>query len=108
MTTGKRGFHIWFSLRRTKKFDDIRDEVKGLAREMEEEHPEILTTAIRKNKRENKIFIDYLRNSYAQTSVCPYSLRPTEQAGVAFPISWNALSDIKDASYYNLKKVGAR
>lgn len=37
--------------------------------------------------------LDYLRNSYAQTSVAPYALRPKPQAPVATPLDWDELGD---------------
>lgn len=102
MTTGQNGLHVWYNIRRTKTFDQVREEVKAMAQELEETYPKLLTTAVRKNKRDNKIFIDYLRNAYGQTSVCPYSLRPNESAGIATPISWEDLKSIKSADQFNL------
>lgn len=81
----------------------IRPELKELAQELEAEHPELFTTAVRKNQREGKIFIDYLRNAYGQTSVCPYSLRPTQTASIAKPLEWKELKDIKSADAFKLK-----
>lgn len=105
MTSGKSGFHIYYSIRRTKTFDELRPELKELAEELAAQHTEVFTTSVRKNKREGKVFIDYLRNAYAQTSVCPYSLRPTKTAGVAMPIEWGELKNIKAANQYNIKNV---
>lgn len=102
MTTGQNGLHVWYSVRRTKNFDQVREEVKIIAEELEEQYPELLTTAVRKNKRGDKIFVDYLRNAYGQTSVCPYSLRPNEAAGIAMPISWNELEKIKSSDEFRL------
>lgn len=102
MTTGQHGLHVWYTVRRTKTFDTVREEVKEMAEELEHKHPDLLTTAVRKNKRENKIFLDYLRNAYAQTSVCPYSLRPNESAGIAMPISWEDLEKTKSSNEFTL------
>ncbi len=102
MTTGKSGFHIWYSVRRDKNFDDRREDSKELATKMAEKYPDILTTATRKNKRDNKVFIDYLRNAYGQTSVCPYSLRPIPSCGVAMPIDWEDLSKIEKPDQFTL------
>lgn len=103
MTTGQNGFHIWYTVRRTKTFDEWREEIKSMAQELEKRYPKLLTTAVRKNKRDGKIFIDYLRNSYAQTSICPYSLRPNKTGGIAMPISWDQLSMLTSADEFNLK-----
>lgn len=103
MTTGQNGLHIWYKIRRTKTFDELKPILKEMAQELEKQHPNLFTTELRKNKRDNKIFIDYLRNEYAQTSVCPYSLRPNEDAGIATPIEWNDLKNLKSAHQFNLK-----
>lgn len=108
MTSGKSGFHIWYSVRPDKNFDDRRKEAKALAIKMEEKYPDLLTTATRKNKRENKVFIDYLRNAYGQTSVCPYSLRPISSCGVATPLEWEELSKIEKADQYTLTNLFRR
>ncbi|WP_394340560.1 non-homologous end-joining DNA ligase LigD [Mesonia aquimarina] len=49
--------------------------------------------------------MDYLRNAYAQTSVCPYSLRATTEMGIATPIKYNELDNVKKASQYNLNTI---
>jgi bifunctional non-homologous end joining protein LigD len=108
MTTGKSGFHVVYSVRRTKNFEDRREEIKDLANKMKDKHPDILTTAIRKNKRDGKVFLDYLRNAYGQTSVCPYSLRPITSAGVATPIDWKELSKIEKPDQYTIDNVFKR
>lgn len=103
MTTGQHGFHVWYKIRRTKTFDEIRAHLKGMAQELEMLHPSIFTTSIRINQRNAKVFIDYLRNAYGQTSVCPYSLRPNPSAGIAMPITWKELLKLKSADQFNLK-----
>ena len=101
MTTGKNGLHVYYSIRRGKDFDDVKEEVREYAEELVQLHPELFTTKIRKNQREDKIFLDYLRNEYAQTSVCPYSLRANETAGIATPLEWKELEGLKAADAFN-------
>ncbi|MDX1471833.1 MAG: non-homologous end-joining DNA ligase [Flavobacteriaceae bacterium] len=103
MTSGKSGLHVWYEKRRTKEFDKVKEEVKIYSVELEKKHSDVFTTAIRKDQRNGKIFIDYLRNEYAQTSVCPYSLRATPEAGIAHPIKWEELSSIKSADQFTIK-----
>lgn len=105
MTTGQHGIHVWYYIRRTQTFDELRPKLKGMAEAMETQNQDFFTTNIRKNKREGKIFIDYLRNAYAQTSVCPYSLRPNTEAGVAMPLEWKDLNDLKSANDFTIKNV---
>lgn len=103
MTTGQNGLHVWYKIRRTKDFDTVREEIKSMAPNLAEKHPDLLTTAVRKDQRNKKIFVDYLRNSYGQTSICPYSLRSNEKAGIATPISWNELESLKSSSQFSLE-----
>jgi len=108
MTTGKSGLHIWYPAQRVKTFDERGEDIKNMARELEDMFPELLTTATRKDQREEKIFLDYLRNNYGQTSVCPYSLRATSSAGVATPIEWAELASIENAAHYHFGNIFKR
>ncbi len=103
MTTGQTGLHLWYRVRRTHRFDSVREKIKAMAAELTSEYPKLFTTEMRKKNRGNKIFLDYLRNSYGQTSICPYSLRPNPVAGIAMPIDWNDLKNLHRADQFNLK-----
>lgn len=108
MTTGQSGLHLYYGIRRGKDFDEIKKEARKVAEEVTRLRPDLLTTKIRKDQREGKIFVDYLRNAYAQTAVCPFSLRPNEEAGIATPLQWEELSKLESASYYNLENIFRR
>lgn len=106
MTTGSRGLHVVVPLKRTRVFDEVREFAQNVADLLEKENPDLLTTAARKNKRENKIFLDVGRNAFAQTAVAPYAVRPIEGAPVATPLYWD---DLKEKSLspqsYNIKNL---
>lgn len=104
MTTGQTGLHLWYNIRRTQEFDQVREKIKAIAEELSQQYPKLFTTEMRKKNRGRKIFLDYLRNSYGQTSICPYSLRPNPVAGIAMPIQWNDLAALHSADQFNLKK----
>ncbi|GHA28201.1 ATP-dependent DNA ligase [Salinimicrobium marinum] len=108
MTTGQSGFHLSYEIRRGKDFDTIKKELRAMAEEVTNLRPDLLTTKIRKDQRGGKIFVDYLRNAYAQTAVCPYSLRPNKEAGIATPLEWEELSKMESASQYNYNNIFRR
>jgi bifunctional non-homologous end joining protein LigD len=108
MTTGKSGIHVYYGIKPEKDFDQIRTASREMAEQLVKEYPAIFTVEMRKNKRGDKIFLDYLRNSYAQTSVCPYSLRPTQTAGVATPISWKELDKVRSGHHYTFRNIFRR
>ena len=108
MTTGQSGFHLYYDIRRGKDFDEVKKEVRTIAEEVTKQRPDLLTTNIRKDQRQGKIFVDYLRNAYAQTAVSPYSLRPNEEAGIATPLEWTELSKTQRASQFSFDNIFRR
>lgn len=93
--TGSKGIHVWTPLRRRARHDEVRALARDLGRVLAERHPDDLTTEFRKAKRDGRILVDTARNTYAQTAVPPYAVRPRPGAPVATPIEWDELSDSK-------------
>ena len=93
MTTGSRGLHVVAPLDESAEFDDVRQFAHDMAEVLVARDPDHLTVAQRKNKRAGRLFLDTLRNSYAQTSVAPYSVRAKPGAPVATPLDWDELGN---------------
>jgi bifunctional non-homologous end joining protein LigD len=93
--TGSKGVHVWVPLRRRARHDEVRAFAGDIARVLASRHPEELTTEWRKEKRDGRILVDTARNTYAQTAVPPYAVRPRAGAPVATPIEWDELSDAR-------------
>jgi len=93
MTTGSRGMHVVVPLRREHDFDHVREFSLQVAKAVVNDHPAEFTIEHRKEKRKGRLFLDYLRNAYAQTSVAPYSLRARKGAPVAAPVHWYEVED---------------
>ncbi|MBK8905241.1 MAG: non-homologous end-joining DNA ligase [Anaerolineaceae bacterium] len=91
MTTGSRGLHVTVPLDRSADFDTVRAFARQVADTLAGQQPDKFTTEVRKEKRNGRLFLDYLRNAYAQTAVPPYAVRPLPGAPVATPLSWNEL-----------------
>ena len=99
MTTGSRGVHVVTPLDCSQDFDTVRTFAERLADSLAQEYPDHLTTEQRKNKRGSRVFLDTLRNSYAQTSVAPYAVRARSGAPIATPLEWEELEDTTSQSY---------
>ena len=93
MTTGSRGLHVTVPLRRTAPFEEVRAFAREVAARLIEQHPDRLTLQQRKDKRGDRIFVDVMRNAYAQHAVAPYGVRPLPDAPVAAPLRWEELDD---------------
>ncbi len=92
MTTGSAGLHMVIPVEPDRTFDKVKKQADRLADLIVENFGDDFTTAQLKEKRRGKIYVDSQRNSYAQTGVTPYSLRPKEGAPVATPIEWEEAS----------------
>jgi len=107
MTTGSRGVHVVIPIINELTFDEVKSFAKKIAALLIEKKPQLFTLEIRKEKRKKKLFIDYLRNAYAQTAVAPYAVRAVELAPVAAPIEWGELKAL-DLTNFNIKTILGR
>lgn len=92
MATGSRGLHVVVPLQPQHNFDTVLLFAKAVCTTLERRDSKF-TTQIRKDKRKGRIFLDYLRNRYAQTGIAPYSLRAKPGAPLAAPLTWDELDD---------------
>jgi bifunctional non-homologous end joining protein LigD len=93
MTTGSSGLHVVVPIKAEHSFEQVRDVAVKISKKIVKESPDKFTLEQRKDKRDDKVFLDTLRNAYGQTSVAPYALRPIENAPVATPLTWDELED---------------
>ena len=91
MTTGLHGLHIVCPLRRNRSFDRVRGFLAELTARAAKLHPKLLTAEARKESRGERIYMDISGNTYGQSSIVPYSLRPMPHAPVATPLRWTEL-----------------
>lgn len=90
-TTGSRGLHVVVPLRPETDFDTARRFAREVADVVVADDPSHRTVEARKDKRGNRVYLDIMRNAYAQTAVAPYSVRAREGAPVATPLEWAEL-----------------
>lgn len=92
-TTGSRGLHVVVPIRRDVDFDTAREFARGVAELVAADDPAHRTTEARKAKRGHRVYLDVMRNAYAQTAVAPYAVRARAGAPVATPLEWDELGD---------------
>lgn len=93
-TSGGKGYHIVVPFDPEVSWDAFNAFAKRVAEVMEQKWPDRYTSNVRKAKRANKIFIDWIRNGRGATSIAPYSLRARKGAKVSMPIAWDELDSI--------------
>ncbi len=92
-TSGSKGLHVIAPLDRHAHVDEVRAFGKAVCELVASQYPGTFTTSTSRGDRVDKVFLDYLRNGYAQTVVAPYSVRPLPTAPVSTPITWKELRD---------------
>jgi bifunctional non-homologous end joining protein LigD len=108
-TTGSKGLHLMVPLKPELGYEAVKEFAHSVGDFVQSQAPEMFTMEFRKDKREGKILVDYMRNNYGHTAVAPYSVRPKEGAPVAAPLQWDELEDKKlNAQTFNIKNIAAR
>jgi len=108
-TTGGKGLHVHVPLDRRAGFDEVRAFAREVAEIVARKSPQRFTTEQRKPKRRGRLYLDIMRNGYAQTAVPPYAVRGRKGAPVATPLAWEELDDARlKPERFTLKTVQRR
>jgi bifunctional non-homologous end joining protein LigD len=90
-TTGSRGLHVVVPLRGDADFDTARQFARDVAEVVVADDAAHRTLEARKDNRGDRVYLDVMRNAYAQTAVAPYSVRARAGTPVATPLQWDEL-----------------
>jgi bifunctional non-homologous end joining protein LigD len=97
-TSGSRGMHLNVRIERRWGFDEVRRAALALAREVERRAPSIATSKWWKEERHG-VFVDYNQNAKDRTVAAAYSVRPTTDARVSAPLSWDEVDSCEPADF---------
>ncbi|MGD0415272.1 MAG: non-homologous end-joining DNA ligase [Terriglobales bacterium] len=122
-TSGSKGMQIYVPLNSmtmpsatlpTKtSYQQTKSFAHAVARLLEQEHPELVVSDMKKAVRTNKVFVDWSQNDQHKTTIAVYSLRARERPTVSTPITWEEVEQAlkkKDAArlVFEAKDVLAR
>lgn len=105
-TSGSRGVHVNVRVLPRWGFDEVRRAALAVAREVERRAPTIATSKWWKEERHG-VFLDYNQNAKDRTVASAYSVRPTPDARVSAPVTWEELLEC-DPADFTMKTVPAR
>lgn len=91
-TSGSRGIHINVRIEPRWTYPEVRRAALALARDVERRAPGIATSKWWKEERHG-VFLDYNQNAKDRTVASAYSVRPTPDARVSFPLRWEEVPD---------------
>ncbi|MFP5246005.1 MAG: DNA polymerase domain-containing protein, partial [Thermoanaerobaculia bacterium] len=97
-TSGSRGIHVNVRIERRWTFDQVRRAALAVAREVERRVPDLATSKWWKEERHG-VFLDYNQNAKDRTVASAWSVRPTKDARVSMPLTWDEVPDCDPAAF---------
>ena len=107
-TSGKKGLHILIPLGAAYSFEQTRNFAQRIAFLGHQKLPDITSLERFPVNRDKKVYLDYLQNSFGQTIVAPYSLRPIKWSGVSTPLNWSEVKEGMLPTDFNIKNAPER
>jgi bifunctional non-homologous end joining protein LigD len=89
-TSGSKGLQLYTPVSRT-TWDRQSDKAHEIAKSIEREHPDDVTSTMRKTLRDGKVLIDWSQNNSSKTTVAVYSLRARPEPTVSTPVTWQEI-----------------
>jgi bifunctional non-homologous end joining protein LigD len=87
-TSGSKGLQVYAALGGRPSWERSRALAYDVATTLEQEHPELVTSKMRKTLRQGKVLIDWSQNHPAKTTVGAYSVRARPTPTVSTPVTW--------------------
>ena len=91
-TSGADGIHVLLPIARRATFKQTYEFAELLSRQLEAEHPGLVTTEWLKKKRRG-VLVDHRQNGHGKTIASAYSVRPKPGAPVSTPLRWEELGE---------------
>jgi len=93
-TSGKTGLHIHVPIVRRLDYRQARRAAETIGQFLMQKHARDITMEWAPEKRSGKVFIDYAQNVRGKTLASVYSPRPSPEAAVSAPLSWDELRKV--------------
>jgi len=107
-TSGSTGLHVLIPLGRQVTYEQSRTLGGLLARVIAAELPEIATVTRQVQKRDGKVYLDYVQNGHGRLLVAPFSARPLPGAPVSMPLAWSEVTPKLDIRKFTIVNAPAR
>jgi len=102
-TSGGKGLHVVVPIAARWTSDAVRDLSKAVVEHLAQTLPDRFVAKSGPRNRVGKIFVDYLRNGTAATTVAAFSARARPGLGVSMPIAWDELDGITSGANWTVR-----
>lgn len=104
-TSGSRGLHIYIPMNALYTFEQTKNFAQLLAEMTHKKLPTITSLERSPQKRQKKVYIDYLQNKFGATMASPYSVRPNNEATVSTPLQWPEVNSDLDPHAFTMNTI---
>ena len=101
-TTGGKGLHLFVPLEPDQPYGVVKDFSEAIVQHMARTIPQRFVAKSGPRNRVGRIFIDYLRNGWVQSTAEAYSARARPGLGVSMPVRWEDLPAIRGGDHWNI------
>jgi bifunctional non-homologous end joining protein LigD len=107
-TTGGKGLHLFVPLKPDRDYEAVKGFSQAVVQHMAATLPSRFVAKSGPRNRVGRIFIDYLRNGWVQSTAEAYSARARPGLGVSMPVGWEELPRIERADQWNIITAAQR
>ncbi|MDB5913708.1 MAG: ATP-dependent ligase LigD phosphoesterase module / ATP-dependent ligase LigD polymerase [Ramlibacter sp.] len=101
-TTGGKGLHLFVPLAPEHGYETVKDFSEAVVQHMARTIPQRFVAKLGPRNRIGRIFVDYLRNGWVQSTAEAFSARARPGLGVSMPVSWDALPSLTGGDHWNI------
>jgi bifunctional non-homologous end joining protein LigD len=101
-TTGGKGLHLFVPLAPAHGYETVKDFSEAIVQHMARTIPQRFVARLGPRNRVGRIFIDYLRNGWVQSTAEAFSARARPGLGVSMPVRWDELPGVSGGDHWNI------
>ncbi|QBY49845.1 DNA ligase D [Cupriavidus oxalaticus] len=102
-TSGGKGLHVVVPLAPRRSYDEVKAFSRAAVKHLAATLPRRFTARSGAANRKGRIFVDYLRNGFSQTTAAAFSARARPGLGVSMPVSWEQLGKLKSGAQWTIR-----
>ncbi|MBB3010005.1 DNA ligase D [Cupriavidus alkaliphilus] len=102
-TSGGKGLHVVVPLAARRSYDEVKAFSRAAVQHLAATLPQRFTARSGAANRKGRIFVDYLRNGFSQTTAAAFSARARPGLGVSMPVSWDQLPKLKSGAQWTIR-----
>ena len=107
-TSGGKGLHVIVPVRPGADWDTVKGFSQAVVQHLAATIPQRFVAKSGPKNRVGKVFVDYLRNSLAATTVCAWSARARPGLGISVPVDWSELGSLTGGAQWTVQNVHSR